>query len=418
MNFGWEQVPFARVSHFQGETVHLGISGSVAAYKAAELLRALLRNQIHVSATVSPGARNFVSPLLFASLGAFPVYEELFQNREEIFAHLEPGQRAKAMLIAPASANAIACIAQGLASDMLSAQALAFAGPLLIAPAMNPKMWNNPATQDNIRILNERGAKIIYPDNGYMADGESGTGKLAELPEIYLALLKALSPQDMQGKRVLVTLGPTREYWDGVRFWSNPSTGKMGAAIAVCAWLRGAEVVAVSGPISDLYLPSAITLIPVVSAQEMFAQASSYWPASDIGIFCAAVADFAPMPPSVGRSQKFKKNSVSDGFEIAFQANPDILQTLSLGRKPGQKILGFAAEIAADAEKLLPLAKYKLDAKKADLLAANLVNPENSAFGAEDAAMAVLDRNGNSELWPKKSKADIAWDLCSWLLRI
>ncbi|MBQ9407440.1 MAG: bifunctional phosphopantothenoylcysteine decarboxylase/phosphopantothenate--cysteine ligase CoaBC [Desulfovibrio sp.] len=401
-------------TRFANARLHLGICGSVAAYRAADLLRAWRRMNIHVSATLTRGARQFVSPLLFASLGASPVYTDMFTPDQDVFAHLEPGQHAQAMIVAPATADTLRRLAQGAADDMLAAQALAFDGPLVIAPAMNPRMWAHAATQANVRILASRGASIVQPDSGGTACGDTGQGRLAPLHQIFLAALHALCPQDMVGKRVLVTLGPTREQWDGVRYWSNPSSGRMGAALAVCAWLRGARVTAITGPGLALSLPGDLDLRPVCCAKEMFAVARDLWPEMDLGIFVAAVADFSPKPFG---EKKFKKSSAPQGFSIDFLPNPDILQTLARERTSAQKVLGFAAESVDTPEDLLHLARAKLEAKHADILAANAINMPGSGFGTETNALAVVDARGRSELWSTASKADMAWDLCTWLLQ-
>lgn len=233
-----------------GPRLHLGVCGSVAAYRALDLVRQWQDAGVSVSATLTLSAQKFVTPLTFAALGAAPVYTAPFDDPQapSPFAHLEPGQVAQALVIAPASAATIARLAQGQADELLACQALAFRGKAVIAPAMNPAMWSHPATQANIATLRERGCAVVEPGCGRTACGEEGQGRLADLREIYLAGLRALAPQDMEGIRVMVTLGPTREHWDGLRFWTNPSTGTMGAAVAVAAWLRGARVEAVCGP--------------------------------------------------------------------------------------------------------------------------------------------------------------------------
>ena len=313
--------PFHNSRRFAGKRLHLGVCGSIACYKALDLLRALHALDIHVSVTLTDGARRFVTPLLFEALGAMPVYGRMFEG-DEVFDHLEPGQRAQAMLVAPASADALSRLATGAASDMLSAQALAFDGPLVVAPAMNPRMWRHPATQDNVATLRRRGAEIVVPGCGGTACGDTGQGRLAPVEDLFLAALRALSPQDMAGRRVMLTMGPTREKWDGVRYWTNPSSGTMGAALATSAWLRGAEVTAVCGP-GCPDLPAGVERIGVGSAREMFEAASDCWPRMDMGLFCAAVADFSPEPLG---PQKFKKEGQQDGFSIRFTANPDILR--------------------------------------------------------------------------------------------
>ena len=406
--------PVDKISRFERKRLHLGVCGSIACYRAADLLRAWSGMGIHVSVTLTPGARQFVTPLLFESLGAAPVYEDMFTPGQEVFAHLEPGQHAQGMVVAPASADALSRLAHGAAGDMLAAQALAFDGPLVLAPAMNPRMWANPATQANVNLLRERGAHIVPPACGGTACGEQGEGRLAPLHEIFLTALRALAPQDMAGKRVMVTLGPTREAWDGVRFWSNPSSGLMGAALAVCAWLRGAEVTAICGPGVKVRLPRDVTRHDVVSARDMFDAANAAWPHMDMGMFTAAVADFSPTPFG---PRKFKKADAPEGLTVSFTPNPDILRTLADSRRADQKVLGFAAETAPDMQALLPLAQTKLKTKKADVLAANRVNATDSGFGASTNAMAVVDASGREEIWPTQSKADVAWELCSWLLR-
>lgn len=402
-------------SAFRGRRLHLGVCGSVAAYKVCDLLRGWVRDGISTSATLTDGARQFVTPLSFAALGALPVYGRLDDATEapadEIFAHLEPGQRAQAMIIAPASADALSRLANGAASDMLSAQALAFSGPLVIAPAMNPRMWAHPAVRANVAILQERGAMLVRPGCGATACGDMGEGRLADLREIHVAALRALAPQDMAGLRVMITLGPTREVWDGVRYWTNPSSGRMGASLAVAAWLRGARVDAVCGPGAP-WLPQGICRHDVVSARDMLAAAEAVWDAADMGVFTAAVADFSPV--SAG-PEKFKKEGAADGFSVRFTANPDILKTLAARRSRSQRIMGFAAETAAD---LAACVRRKLASKGADMIVGNNVNQQGAGFGAPDNTVLVLDRNGREERWPARSKADIAWDLCTWLLSL
>lgn len=405
--------PFASSHAFEGKQIHLGISGSVACYKICDLLRAFLNIGLNISATLSAGAKEFISPLLVKALGAEPVYGEMFDSAE-VFGHLEPGRKADCMLIAPASADMLAKMAYGLCADMLSAQFVAHSGPNVIAPAMNPRMWANAATQANISLLVSRGSRLVEPKIGKTACGEVGKGPLADLCEIFLVCLKALTIQDMANLNVLVTLGPTREYWDSARFWSNPSSGKMGAALATAAWLRGASVTAICGPGIQAYLPMHIERIEVENAEQMLAVATRKWPAMDIGLFCAAVADFKPVP--AGNNIKVKKDAVAQEFDLKFRRNPDILATIA--QHGTKKILGFAAEATPDMESLLPLAKAKLIRKNANLIAANRINGEKSAFGADEDAMAIVDKSGRQEIWPAKAKADVAWDLLSWLLQI
>lgn len=404
------------LSRLQGKRVHLGVSGSIACYKSAEILRHFAVLGIQVSATLTQGAQYFIKPLLFTSLGAEPVYPEMFTG-EDTFAHLEPGQTCDALLVAPASANLLARVAHGLANDMLSTQILAFTGPVAVAPAMNTWMWHNAATQANVATLKERGVVVIEPDCGRLACGTEGQGRLASMPCLLAQSLRLLAPKDMTKEVVLVTLGPTREPWDCVRYWSNPSTGAMGSSLALAAWLRGAQVHAVAGPGIDYdMLPPlpGLNLYQVNTADEMLARAQELWPSVTMGMFTAAVADFSPEP--YGQA-KFKKSSSPKGFSIKFTPNPDILATLAADRRDRQRILGFAAETAPDDAALMEYARMKLKSKGVDVLAANNVAQEGSGFAAPTNAMAVASATGREEHWPLQNKMDVAWDLCSWLLQ-
>ncbi len=399
-----------RFSHYAGKRLHLGVCGSVAAFRAPDLLRWWRQARINVSVTLTPSARRFISPLTFEALGASPVYTEMFAPGDT-FAHLEPGQIAQAMVVAPASAATLARLAQGQADEMLACQALAFDGPLVVAPAMNPRMWAHPATRANMAALAARGTAVVPPGRGGTACGDQGEGRLADLRRICLAGLRALSPQDMAGLHVMLTLGPTREDWDAVRFWSNPSTGTMGASLAVAAWLRGASVTAICGP-GCPWLPEDIARRDVRSAREMFAAAEELWPSMDVGMFTAAVADFSPEPFG---AEKFKKADAADGFSVRFLPNPDILKTLAARRAPRQKVVGFAAETAAD----LPAAvRAKRAAKGADMLVGNPVGREGAGFASDTNAVVVADAAGREEQWPSLPKPDVAWRICSWLLEL
>lgn len=408
--------PFAHSTVFAGKNLCIGVCGSVAAYKVADLCRNFIKTGINVAATLTAGAERFVTPLLFRALGANPVYHGSQFDINRPFAHLEPGQNADSMLIAPASANFMARLAAGFADDLLAAQALAFPGPVTVAPAMNPRMWQNPATHANAKILRERGVVLVDPDEGATACGEHGKGRLAAAPDIFLAALRSLAPSDLSGLKVMVTLGPTREPWDGIRFWSNPSSGRMGAALATAAWLRGAETVALRGPGVNFDLPTGVKRVDVQTAAEMNEAARDIWPDMDWGLFSAAVCDYAPVRPPKADDFKYKKGDVAPS--IAFARTPDILANCVSNKKPSQKTLGFAAEITADPTELKKLTREKLAKKELDLIAGNLVNKSNSAFGADQSELLVADRDGLIEAWPLRSKADSAWELCSWLSRI
>lgn len=389
-----------------GKRVHLGVSGSVAAYKSLELSRLLARAGVHVSATLTAGAEQFVTRLAFEALGAAPVYGGMFDPDAGVFGHLDPGQDAHALLIAPATANTLAKLAHGLADDMLSCQALAFPGPVVVAPAMNPRLWNAAATRENWATLKRRGVTCIEPECGDMACGEEGKGRFPSLETITLATLKAVTEQDLAGKHILVTLGPTREYFDCVRYWSNPSSGSMGASLAVSAWLRGARVSAVCGPTSA-WLPDGITRVDVGTALEMHEAAMELFPDCDWACCTAAVADFRPVPHGSG---KFKKDS--GGLNVTFEPNKDILADMGRVKTAGQRLCGFAAE-ATDLE---ANAAGKLDRKNLDLIVANDVTGEACGFGVPTNEVFVLDADGRKETWPVMPKTEVAWRIWDWML--
>ena len=388
---------------FHGKRIHLGVTGSIAAYKALDLTRAFLHLHLQVGATLTASAQKFVTELSFSALGAEPLYSGMFASGANFY-HLEPSV-ADAFIIAPATANILAKMAHGLADDLLSCQILAFPGPVLVAPAMNPRMWNAPATRHNWAILGERGVIRIEPDCGNVACGDTGQGRLAPMDEIFVRTLAALSPQDLRGKKIMLTLGPTREYFDKARFWSNPSTGTMGAAIAVAAALRGAEVTAITGPV-DIRLPSMINKIPVITARDMFQAASDIFPSQDIGCFTAAVADYRPPACPAG---KYKKNG--QPLSLSFESNPDILATLSRSKKTGQQTIGFAAE-AQDLERNAAL---KLDKKNLDLIIANPIDESGSGFASATNRVVVMDHHGRKESWPQLPKTEIAWRIWDWI---
>ncbi len=407
---------FDEHSHLKSTHIHLGVCGSIAAFRALDLLRWWKSNHMHVSVTLSESAQKFVTPLSFEALGASTVHTNMW-DEHNIFAHLEPGQICKVMVIAPATASTIAQLASGNAHTLLSCQALAFDGPLIIAPAMNPRMWNNAATQENIAKLRSRNVNIVTPDYGGTACGDEGQGRLADLRHIWMESLKAATPQDMQGLKLMLTLGPTREQWDAVRYWSNPSTGSMGAALAVSAWLRGAEVHAICGPISkqNCYLPPSIQQYDVVNAKEMYTAAKDIWPQMQAGIFTAAVADFSPQNTQTSLTEKFKKHHSSNGLSINFTPNVDILRSLCKEKQASQKVMGFAAETTTD---MLSAVRKKLNDKGADILVGNNINQAHAGFASATNEVIVVDRFGREEAWPTLPKMTVAWRLCSWLLSI
>jgi phosphopantothenoylcysteine decarboxylase/phosphopantothenate--cysteine ligase len=410
---------------FEGRYIHLGVSGSIAAYKALDLLRAFYKTGMHVSATLTEAASRFVTPLSFKALSAEVVYSSMFPRRSElhdfnlsldeqseVLGHLTPGSKAEAFIIFPASATTLSRLSTGLADEILSAQALAFPKPLIIAPAMNPRMWSNAATQSNCDILRSRGHIILEPEEGLVACNEEGKGKLTDLRLAYLAVLSQLAPQDMHKLKILITMGPTHEQWDGVRFWSNLSSGIMGASFAISAFLRGAEVYAVCGP-NCPWLPPQIKRIDVRSAKNMFDAVTTLWADMNLGVFTAAVADFSPEPYG---DSKYKKHEAIEELSITFRKTDDILAHIGKIRSVDQKIVGFAAETSELENNVLT----KLKRKNADLLVGNLVgvNKTDSGFATPLNQVFIADRNGKSESWPTLPKAEIAWKVLDWLLTL
>lgn len=399
--------------------IHLGICGSVSAYKSIELMRAFVKAQIHVSVTLTPSAQKFIQPLCFEALGASKVYSQMFRG-EMPFDHLEPGQTADAMVIAPASATTIARLAHGMADEMLACQTLAFDGPVLLAPAMNPRMWTNPATNANIETLLERGFYLTEPEKGVMACKDEGQGRLAAVEKIYYDSLSLLTEQDFYGKKILITLGPTCEKWDAVRVWTNNSTGSMGTALAVTAWLRGAEVYVVAGPNSQ-YMPhdDRFRIFPVTSADEMYEKCHELWNDMDYGIFTAAVADFKPLPGIAGEEQgqgfhdaKFKKENFRQGFDVRFAPNHDILKSIGQRKLAHQKLMGFSAESGSSQNELALAVRNKLVSKNCDIIVGNFIQ---EAMGAKTNRVYVADKNGIEEAWTTMPKSDLAWELLSYL---
>lgn len=398
-------------THFQGFTgcrVHLGVTGSVSAYRAVDVMRRLQHAGLIVGVSLSSAAQRFIQPLQFRSLTEGPVYDALFGPDQAAFAHLEPAQNARAFLVAPATANILAKHAHGIGDDLLSTQLLAFSGPVIHAPAMNPRIWNSIAVQKNHALLKERKVVVVEPESGVMACGEEGVGRLASTEEIFLATLKCVVPQDLAGLRVLVTLGPTREPLDPVRILTNPSSGIMGASIALAGWLRGAQVTIVSGPVDGLWLPRLLDPVRVGTAKEMHTACLDFAGAVDILCMTAAVCDYAAAQTL---PDKAKKRDLGRTFIMSMQGTPDILAALGRRKKKKQVLVGFTAETSDPAAE----AKRKLKDKNLDLILANRVDLPGIGFGSGRNQVLVLDRHGRCESWPILPKTEIAMRLFDWV---
>ena len=382
-----------------GKRLVLGVTGSIAAYKAVGLLRVLARERAVVSVVMTQAATKFVTPLTFEVLSGRRVATDLFESHEEMI-HLAVPEQAHAIIVAPATANFLAKAALGLADDLLSTMLLNARCPVIVAPAMDGDMWTHSTVVQHVQALRARGIVVLDPEVGPLASGQVAQGRLPAESKILDAIHAALVPQrDWQGQRVLVSAGPTQEPIDPVRFISNRSSGKMGYAIAEAARNRGAEVILVAGPTS-LTPPSGVTTVSVNTASEMSDALNRHFPSSTVLIMAAAVADFRPKMP-VG--QKLKKQGKSE-LVLELEATPDILAMLS-ARRTSQIVVGFAAET----EQVLSHAKDKLRGKGLDLIIANDVAQTGGGFGSDDNAVVVLSATGEQKtlgLMPKRRLAD------------
>ncbi|HEY3824418.1 MAG TPA: bifunctional phosphopantothenoylcysteine decarboxylase/phosphopantothenate--cysteine ligase CoaBC [Bryobacteraceae bacterium] len=396
----------------------LGVSGGIAAYKAAEIARALIQNGHEVQAVLTRAAEEFIRPLTFASLTGRKVITELFPSTNSssgeatlssAVEHIGVAQENDLLLVAPATADLLGKFAHGLGDDFLSTMYLAFRGPVILAPAMNTGMWEHDAVRANVETLRRRGHTIVDPDDGFLACGTYGPGRLAELNKIVDAVERVvqLRERDLEGEVILVTAGPTQEPIDPVRYLSNRSSGKMGYALAQAARDRGARVILISGPVS-LNPPSGAEVISVRTASEMRDAVFANLEPATVVIKCAAVADFRPLVES---QQKIKKTSARVSLEL--DPTPDILA--ELGQKRGDRLLiGFAAET----ENLEREARRKLETKNCDMVVANLVGQAETGFESDSNEVALALRTGEFIELPRASKREIADQVLSQILKL
>ena len=380
--------------------VVLGVSGSIAAYKAADLASQLVKSGVEVFPILTAGAARFVQPATFRALTHHPCPIDLF---EEPFpgeiAHIWLARHCDLFAIVPASMNVIARLANGLAEDMLSASALACPAPILLAPGMNTSMWNNRATQSNLAKLRDYGYYFIEPTSGRLACRTEGVGRMADVPTIFAAINEMLSRQtSWAGKRVLITAGPTREPIDPVRYLSNRSSGKMGYALAEAAKRRGADVVLVSGP-TVLPAPGGVEVVRVETAAQMYDAALFHAEAADVIIAAAAVSDYRPAEAA---KQKLKKTGAAP--TLALTQTADILAEMGRRKRPGQTLIGFAAET----KDLLPQARLKLTSKNLDWIAANDVTAEGAGFDGDTNIVTLLGVSGQEIALPLLTKREVA----------
>lgn len=383
----------------KGKTIVLGVTGSIAAYKIANLASMLVKKQAEVHVIMTKNACNFITPTTFETLTGNKCLVDTFdRNFEFQVEHVALAKKADVFLIAPATANIIGKMANGICDDMLTTTVFATKAPVIISPAMNTGMWENPILQDNIAKLKKYGYSFVEPDSGRLACGDTGSGKMpAETLLLEHIELAIGMEKDMKGKRVLVTAGPTREAIDPVRFISNHSSGKMGYAIAKVAAMRGAEVTLVSGPVSIKPLVG-IDKVDVVSAADMFEAVAENSNDSDIIIMCSAVADYTPADYS---EQKMKK--ADSDLSLSLARTEDILKYLGEHKKAGQKIVGFSMET----ENLIENSRKKLEKKNADLICANSINGKDTGFDVDTNRVTLISAANTEEL-PLCSKEETA----------
>ena len=393
-----------------GKEIVLGVTGGIAAYKSAEIVSRLRHSGANVHVIMTRNATEFVAPLTFQTLSANQVVTDTFEAPEYWnVEHVALAKLADIFVVAPATANILAKMASGIADDMLSTTLLATKAQILVAPAMNTGMWTAPATQNNVKVLKERGVRMIGPESGMLACGDEGAGRMSEPETIVGEICRILSrKQDYAGKKVLITAGATRERLDPVRFITNDSSGKMGFAIAEAARDRGAEVTVIRGSVTA-EIPAGIRMIRIESARELYDAMMQKAPEQDVIIQAAAVSDYRPAEQ---KDRKIKKESGSD-LTLILTENPDIAKAVGEQKKPGQTLVGFAAET----DNLLKNAKSKLGKKKLDLIVANDVTKPGAGFNV-DTNIAVLITSDGSTEEPLQTKRQLAERILDKVLEI
>lgn len=394
-----------------GRDIVLGVSGGIAVYKAVDVARRLRKLGATVHVIMTENACKFVAPLTFESLSGHPVVVDMFKSPERWeVEHIALAKRAELFVIAPATANILAKMANGIGDDMLSTTVMATRAPILVAPAMNSGMWDNPATQRNMDCLRGQGVHVIGPETGMLANGDSGTGRMSEPEDIVEAIGALLQKgRDLTGKRVLVTAGPTRERLDPVRFLSNFSSGKMGYAIAERAAARGAQVTLISGPVS-LSTPPGVTRVDIESTLDLYNAMLERADVQDAIVQAAAPADYRP---AVFAEQKMKKTN--QALTVTLEETPDVAAMVGSRKQPHQVLVAFAAET----QNLIVNAREKLHRKNADLLVANDVTQPGAGFEGDTNIVTFIDASGTESLplMPKRAVADALLDRVAALLR-
>lgn len=389
-----------------GKCVVMGVTGGIAAYKAAEVLRLLQKQGADVYVIMTEHACQFLTPLTMETLSGHPVVSDMFARVTSWeVEHISLAKRADLFLIVPATANIMGKMASGIADDMLSTTVMATHAPVLLAPAMNTGMWENAATQSNLQTLRARGVQFVMPENGRLACGDTGAGKLAPVEDIAAQAVRLFAArQDYSGLRVMVTAGPTREPIDPVRYLSNRSSGKMGYAIAQAAAARGAQVTLLTGPV-NLTPPAGVQVHAFQTTMDLLALAQEHAPQQDVVIQAAAPGDYRA---EIIAGQKIKKHDGDDGLTIHFVENPDVAATLGRQKKPGQTFVGFAAET----QKVTEHAQEKLHRKNVDLIVANDVTKPGAGFDVDTNIITLITREEMRDLplMQKREAADAILD--------
>lgn len=381
------------------------VTGGIAAYKALNIVRSLIKEDAQVQVIMTDAAQKFVTPLTFATLSQRPVITDNFTPQtspDDFIPHIQLALWTDLAVVIPATANIIGKMANGLSDDIVSTSLLATVAPKLVFPAMNTDMYNNPAVKNNLDTLKQMDVQIVEPATGFLAEGMTGKGRLPELPTIMEAIERNFQPLPLIGKKVIVTAGGTKEAIDPVRYIGNRSSGKMGLAMAQVARDLGADVTLITTVDTTL---GGINIIKVQTASELMSQLQSIFPESDVLVMAAAVADFKPINVA---DQKIKKNDDEDIFTIKLTKNPDILKTVA-ATKTNQFVVGFAAET----QHLLENAEKKLASKNADVILANNVAQSGAGFGVDTNRITLLQKNQQPETWPLMSKVDVSkkfWD--------
>lgn len=396
----------------KGKHIILGISGGIAAYKSATLLRLFIKAGAEVQVVMTPAGKEFITPVTLSALSGKPVVSEFFTaNTGEWHSHVDLGLWADAMVIAPATASTIAKMANGVADNMLITTYLSAKAPVFVAPAMDLDMFAHPTTTRNLDLLRSYGNTIIEPASGELASHLVGKGRMEE-PENIFKVIEAFfaRKEDLKGKRLLVTAGPTYEKIDPVRFIGNYSTGKMGYAIAEEAASRGAEVVLVSGPVDLTTRHPAIDLVKVESAREMLAACEERFDSVDYAVMCAAVADYAPADCA---AKKIKREG-NEPPVIHLVKNPDIAKTLGMKKRPGQKMVGFALETDHEFDN----AMTKLRSKNLDMIVLNSLRDKGAGFGTDTNKITIFTADGGETSFALKSKREVAADIIDTLITL